>query len=57
MIGTSARISHFATAPASAVMRSTPGINSAKFLKSLKNARARSALVLHSNCSLNAALI
>jgi hypothetical protein len=54
--GTSARISQRATPPASAVMRSTPGISSTKFFKSLKNSRAASALVLHSTCSLKAAL-
>jgi hypothetical protein len=54
--GTSARMSQRAMPPASAVMRSTPGISSTKFLRSLKNARAASALVRHSTCSLKAAL-
>jgi hypothetical protein len=55
--GTSARMSQRAMPPASELMRSTPGINSTKFFRSLKNTRAASALVFHSTCSLNAALI
>ena len=55
--GTSARTVQRIIPLASFLMLSMPGINSVKLRNSPKNFRARSMLVLSSNCSLYSALI